>query len=434
MPDAITASVLFLVFLAIAAIATGNSPAAVMEAYYQGLWMLLAFTMQMTLIVVLGRVLSSTPLFRVSLHSLSRLPRTAGQVVGLSILVVSLLSYLYWGLGVALGPLAAVYFCREAERRGIRVDFPFLLAANLAAQSVWQYGLSATNALMMATPGHFLEASTGILTLRSTIWSPAAIAQEVAFVVGLFALAYALMPSERRSVSEFPEAFRLAQPEEAPESGSGGGTTLSYSERLERFSPLTVLLCLALAGWLFHHFGVKGRGLELNSLNTLFLLICLLLHRNVYRFTGALQEAIGSSWPVVVTYQLYAGIAGLLQYTTLGESLAGIAVAWSTRHTFPLWAAVAGTAVAIFVPSTGGQWVIQGFVTVKAAAAVGVSAQRGMLALGVGDQMGNLISPFWYVVMAGVARVDFRKFFGYGLIFAVLWFVLGVLAFTFLPC
>jgi short-chain fatty acids transporter len=99
-----------------------------------------------------------------------------------------------------------------------------------------------------------------------------------------------------------------------------------------------------------------------------------------------------------------------------------------------LLVALAGTFVAVFVPSSGAQWVIQGFVTVKAAAAVGVTAQRGMLALGIGDQMGNLVSPFWYVVVAGIARVDFRRFFGYGLLFALLWFVIGVVVFTFVPC
>ena len=31
-------------------------------------------------------------------------------------------------------------------------------------------------------------------------------------------------------------------------------------------------------------------------------------------------------------------------------------------------------------------------------------------------------------------RVDFRLMFGYRLIFAALWFTMGVLAFTFLPC
>jgi len=73
-------------------------------------------------------------------------------------------------------------------------------------------------------------------------------------------------------------------------------------------------------------------------------------------------------------------------------------------------------------------------VTVKTAMAVGVSVQRGMLALGVGDHMGNFLTPFWYVVVASIARVDFRCFFGYGSVFAALWFAIGVVVFTFAPC
>jgi short subunit fatty acids transporter len=73
-------------------------------------------------------------------------------------------------------------------------------------------------------------------------------------------------------------------------------------------------------------------------------------------------------------------------------------------------------------------------VTSESAVAAGVSVERGLLALSVGDQLGNLTTPFWYVVIAGIARLDFRRFFGFGLIFAALWFVIGIIAFTFLPC
>jgi short subunit fatty acids transporter len=69
-------------------------------------------------------------------------------------------------------------------------------------------------------------------------------------------------------------------------------------------------------------------------------------------------------------------------------------------------------------------------VTAKAAAAVGTTAQRGLLAVGVGDHMGNFLSPFWVVVIAGIARIDFRVIFGYGVIFALLWFALGVAVIT----
>ena len=40
--------------------------------------------------------------------------------------------------------------------------------------------------------------------------------------------------------------------------------------------------------------------------------------------------------------------------------------------------------------------------------------------------MGNFLSPFWPVLIAGIARVHFRTFFGYGVIFSLLWFALGV--------
>ena len=89
--------------------------------------------------------------------------------------------------------------------------------------------------------------------------------------------------------------------------------------------------------------------------------------------------------------------------------------------------------MSVFIPSSGGQWVVQGYVTSRAAEQVGTTAQHGLLALSVGDHVGNLASPFWPVLMAGMARVDFRTFFGYGLVFAVLWFALGVTIMTLVP-
>jgi hypothetical protein len=66
--------------------------------------------------------------------------------------------------------------------------------------------------------------------------------------------------------------------------------------------------------------------------------------------------------------------------------------------------------------------------------AVGVSIQRGVLSLGVGDHVGNFLTPFWYAVVAGIGKVDFRVFFGYGVIFAAIWFLVGITVFTFAPC
>lgn len=428
-PDAITASVILLLILTVMSLAMGNTAGKTMDAYYQGLWMLLPFTMQMTLIIVLSSVLGATPVFKTAITGLSRMPKTKFQAIALSVLVTAVAAYLYWGLGIAMTPLVAVHFAREAERKGIKLDFLFLLAVLWAANAAWQYGLSSSAALLMATPGHFLEKTVGIIPLSTTIWSPAAIILEVSFVAILIIVGYLLMPKRSRPVSEFPDACKLSEEGRPIDPGAA-----NFSERLERNPIVPLIICAILAGWLYIHFGVRHLSLDINSLNTVLLFFCLLLHRTIYRFTQTLHQAVVSCWPVIIIYHLYAGVAGLIQFTSVGEILAGLVSSVSTPHTFPFLAAFSGTVVAIFVPSSGGQWVIQGYVTSVAAAAAGVSVQRGLLALCVGDHMGNLVAPFWYVIVAGVARVNFREFFGYGLIFALLWFVLGVLVFTFAPC
>lgn len=430
-PDATAMAAILLVVLIAAALGLGNSLSDTSDAFYRGLWMLLAFSMQMTLLLILSSVLSTMPFFRSAAIRLAQLPRTTGQVLLLSVLLTATLSYVYWGLGLALGPLIAVHFARAAETKGIRIDFPCLLATQFAATAIWQYGLSSTPALLVATPGHFLEASTGVMPLETTIWSPAAILFVVSFPLALAGLARMMMPRDSRPVSAYPDANALAQVDDtvlcAPAAERGLG---AWSERT-RFFPL--LLALIIGGWLFHHFVTKGAGLDLNSMITALLFLVLLLQRNLAEFSQALRATVQCCWQIIVLYQIYGGVAGVLQYTNVGESLARFFAEISTPLTFPLLTAIAGTVVAIFVPSSGGQWIIQGFVTSEAASAMGISAQQGLLALGVGDQMGNLISPFWVVVAASIARINFRTIFGYGLVFAVLWFVLGVGIFTFAP-
>jgi short-chain fatty acids transporter len=383
----------------------------------------------MTLIILLSTALSSSPFFRRSVARLAALPRTANQTVALAVTLAAASAYAYWGLGMALSPVIAVYFAREAERKGLNLDFPFFLAVLWAANAVWQFGFSASAPLLVATPGHFLQDTIGIIPLTRTIWSPAAIIHTLVFLAAVLILGCRLMPRSGRPISAFPDSSRVAEPDTNPEPQAQ-----TYSERLERKSHFSLLLCAVLAAWLWYHFGFKRLNLDINSLNTTLLLFSFLLHRNFKSLTRALERAASSSWPVIVLYHLYAGLAGLIQYTSVGERLAGLTASISNPYTFPALTVAIATVFAFFIPSSGGQWAIQGFVTCKSAMAVGVSVERGLLAMGVGDHMGNLTSPFWYVVVAGIIHLDFRTFFGYGLVFAALWFAIGAVVFTFAPC
>ena len=431
-PDAITASVILALVMLGIALKLGNPLTRIMDAYHQGLWMLLQFTMQMTLIIVLSSALAATPFFRRGVAALARLPRTPKQFVMLAFLSAGAASYMFWGLGYALGPIVAIFFAAEAERREIAIDFPFLLGVTYASQALWQYGLSSSAPLLVASQGHFLQNVIGIIPLSTTIWSPAAIIHEISYALAAILVACLLVPKRCRWISQYPEAHALCKVAEiAP---AGDPASLSLAQRLESSPVISIAISVLLAGWLFDHFVMKRFGHDINSLNVTLLLLTFLLFGNVKRFVRAIEQSVGRSWAVIILYHLYAGIAGLIQFTNVGERMATLAASISTASTFPLIAAVAGSVLACFIPSSGGLWTVQGFVTVKTAMAVGVSVQRGMLALGVGDHMGDFLTPFWYVVVAGIARVDFRVFFGYGFLFAAVWFVIGLLAFTFAPC
>jgi short-chain fatty acids transporter len=428
-PDAITASIVLVLMLVAIGLSLGNGPAQLVDAYYRGLWMLLPFTMQMALLIILSSALALTPVFRKIVVRLAMLPTSHIQVIALAALVNGVAAYCYWGLGYALGPVIAVCFAVQAERKDLAIDFPFFLATVTATQAVWQFGLSSSAPILMATPGHFLVATTGVIPLSKTIFTPAAIIQVVLFVACVIVAGRRLMPKNVRPISDYPESARLADPEPIDEREPE-----TYSERIERSRIPAMILCCFFAAWLWRHFVVLGAGLELSALNTILFLLTFLFHGSVKNVTRAIEKSVRAAWPVIVLYHLYAGVAGIIQFTNIGERIAWLAASVSNARTYPALNAVISTVFAFFIPSSGGQWAIQGFVTVKSAMAVGVSVPRGMLSLGIGDHMGNFISPFWYVVTAGIVRLDFRRFFGYGLVFGVIWFLLGIVVMTFAPC
>jgi short-chain fatty acids transporter len=428
-PDATATAVIMLFLLVALATWRGDPLLDSVDAWYRGLWMLLPFSMQMTLVLLLSGVISTSDGFRRFARAMAGRPTSRLQVIAIAIAVTSAVSYLYWGLSLALSPLIAVYFCDAAERKGIDVDFPLMLATCYAAGSVWQFGLSSSAALLMATSGHFLENLTGVLPLGTTIGSLPAILVIVVFPTALAFMANALMPRVVRPISAFPTTAALVSG--APSSMGESPSQAGFSGWTERTTLFPRLLCLALGAWLVYHFGHERANLDINSMIVVLAIVALLLQRNFASLSRAMNDAVVPCWRVILLYQLYGGVAGVLQFTSVGPWFAQSFAAIATPLTFPLLTAIGASLIAIFVPSSGGQWIIQGFVTVTAAAQLGATPQQALLAIGVGDQMGNLLAPFWIVVVAGVARIDFREIFGHCLVYAALWFAVGVTIFTF---
>src|SRR5260370_17625846 len=100
--------------------------------------------------------------------------------------------------------MVAIYGAAEAERKGVPIDFPFLLAVTTAAQALWQFGLSSSGPLLVASAGHFLQGVIGIVPLSTTIWSPAAVIHEITFAVAAMFAPCPFIPATYPPISSFP--------------------------------------------------------------------------------------------------------------------------------------------------------------------------------------------------------------------------------------
>ena len=152
-PDAVTTAIMLMVVVFVLALGVGGSVASTFDAYYRGLWSLLAFTMQMTLILVLSLVLGATPFFKRSIVAVSRLPTTRVQVVSLAVLCDAC-------VGVPeLGPCDRVVadhrdpLRARRPRKGHAHRLPVPPGILAGAGAIWQFGFSGSAPLLMATPG-----------------------------------------------------------------------------------------------------------------------------------------------------------------------------------------------------------------------------------------------------------------------------------------
>ena len=95
-------------------------------------------------------------------------------------------------------------------------------------------------------------------------------------------------------------------------------------------------------------------------------------------------------------------------------------VTLASAETLPFWAFLAGGIVNFFVPSGGGQWVVQGPVFVEAGQALGTPPALVVMGVAYGDQWSNLVQPFWTIPLLAIAGLPLRSVLGYCLLtFAV---------------
>ncbi|WP_349370387.1 short-chain fatty acid transporter [Salinarimonas sp.] len=400
----------------------GETPIGMIRHWGEGFWNLLAFSMQMVLILVTGWVLASTPFVSRILGALAGLARSPAQAIVLVTLVSMAAAWINWGFGLVIGAM----FGRRLAREVPGVDYRLLIASAYSGFVVWHGGLAGSIPLTIATDGHFMAESMGVVPTSATIFS--------AFNLAIVAALLVVLPLVNRLMLPKPEETvtidkRLLEEAPAP-AAQGEGTPAARLENSLLLSQAVGVMGLVFAGY---YFLVQSGALNLNIVNFVFLFLGIMLHGRPLRFLAALQEAAKGASGIIVQFPFYAGIMGMMIGSGLAATLSQGFVAVANEATLPLLTFLAAGVVNVFVPSGGGQWAVQAPVTIPAALAIGADLPRIAMAVAWGDAWTNLIQPFWALPALAIAGLRAKDMMGFCLVALVVTGVVIAAGLTFVP-
>lgn len=421
LPDAFLFAIIltFVVFL-LGIFFTDNSPIDMVEYWGTGFWDLLAFAMQMSLIVVTGYILANTPIIKNFLSKLSRLANTPEQAILAVTFIASIACLINYGFGLVVGALYAIHVAKRVPT----VDYRVLMASAYSGFLLWHGGLSGSIPLLIATPGHFLEDTMGVIPVSETLFSGFNIFIVLVLLFTLPFLNRFLMKS--RDPLQNTDAS-LWQPEAVTENESEDvieKEKLTPAERLENSQTISIITGILGLCFVIYYFVENGFDLNINIVNFIFLFLGIIFHKTPRRFLNSVTGAVKNAGGIIVQFPFYAGIMGMMVTSGLSEQMSLWFVSISNETTLPLFTFISAGIVNFFVPSGGGQWAVQGPIMIPAALEIGADTAKTAMAVAWGDAWTNMIQPFWALPLLAIAGLKVRDIMG---------FCVMILIYSFIP-
>lgn len=423
LPDAYIFAVILTIIVFLAAlISTKQSFIAIVGHWGKGVWGILAFSMQMVLVLVTGHVLALSPPFKKLLDHLSNIPKTPAQGIAL----VSIISYtaciLNWGFGLIIGAI----YAKEIAKKVKAIDYRLLIASAYSGFVLWHAGFSGSIPLVIAS-GDF-SATGGSLTEAVPVSQTLFSSYNIFIVVGMWILLpiiNVLMHPKNEEDVFVIDPNLIKEDVEVKKITKEDFKKMTPAEKLENGCFINYILAFIGFVYIVYYFvnsAKQGKfDLNLNIVNLIFLMLGVFLHRTPRSLLDAFVEASKGASGIILQFPLYAGIMGIMTGASAeGVSLASVIsnffVNISTVKTFPLFTFLSAGIVNLFVPSGGGQWVVQGPIMMPAGLEIGVDPAKTAMCIAYGDSWTNMIQPFWALPALGLAKLGARDIMGYTLI------------------
>ncbi|MBU3180202.1 TIGR00366 family protein [Clostridium psychrophilum] len=396
-----------------ALIFTPTTPFDIVQDWGDGVFNLLSFAMQMSLMLISGYALASSNVIQKYLKKLIRIPKTPKQTILFIALASMVLYYLNWGLGLIAGGLLA----REAAKYHKDTDFRLIVTAAFSGIIITHGGLSASVPLLINTPGHFAEKAMGLVPLTKTIFGAQNLFITGALIIIIPLVCLLMMPKKGEEVIADPSLF--AEDEiEAPVETT---TKLTLADKLDRSKILNITLWAMGLCFLVMYFINKGFNLNINTVIIIFIVLGVLCHGSLIKYVDAFNKGTSTAGGIILQFPFYAGIMGIMVGSGLVTLISNWLLSAATPKTFELFCYFSSLVISVFVPSAGGHWAVQAPFMLPAAAALGVEPWKVAMGVAWGESIWNVVCPFWALPLLAIAKIRIRDLIG----FSVLLFIVG---------
>ena len=394
---------------------------------------LLVFAVQMMLILVLGHILVLSKPVAWLMERLTNLVRNNSGAVILVSSSTLLVAFFNWGLGLIFGAIMARKVAEAAHNRGFKINYPLIGASGYSGLMVWHGGISGSAPLKIAENGHIAGLFPGSTSKELLAQLPDHIPTSMtifsAWNLAIFGILLLILPISLYLISKNTRTTSINLPFNDTKErlvSPNGAEKLDHSGWLRRGFGI-----LLLAGFILSYgTEILSGNLTPNMLNFFMLGLCIFLHKSFFSFLKALDEAILGAGAILIQFPLYFGIMGIMSDTGMVSGISDFFTSIASEKTLPLLTFVSGGLVNIFVPSGGGQWAIQGPIVIESALKLGVPLDKAVMAFAYGDQVTNMLQPFWALPLLAITKLKARDILPYTLVImlvGILVFISGLL-------
>ncbi|MDV7642793.1 TIGR00366 family protein [Acinetobacter baumannii] len=416
-PDSYIFALLGVIIVSIAALGIGAPIHDVATSFGNGFWSLIPFTLQMTMLIIVGYVVSVSKPVKFLIQKMARIPSSGRGAIVLVATVSLLISLVNWAISTILTALLVIAL---AKRKELNMDYRAAAAAAIIGMgATWALGISSSAAQLQANKTSLPESIynlTGVIPFTETIFLWQSIAMTIILVIVSIAIAYWSAPKGNsvKTIDSFDVQFEEEKTNEVKSTRPG--------DWLENSPILTIIVVVLGLIWMFFEFSKSNPIIAISSLNTynfVFLMLGLALHGTPRNFLNAVAKAVPAVSGILIQFPLYGSIAFIMtqalnsQDLSLSHYIAEFFVSIASKETFAIVMGIYSAVLGFFVPSGGGKWIIEAPYVMQAANDLKVHLGWSVQIYNAAEALPNLINPFFMLPMLGILKLKAKDVIGF---------------------